>query len=55
MVRPREADRDFVRSVKVELRVRDHQRRRWQEAAKRHGLSLSDWARFHLDRAARAG
>jgi len=33
--------------------VRPHQRRRWKAKAKEHGMSLSEWMRLTLDRAAR--
>jgi hypothetical protein len=55
MARPREADRSLVRDVVVRLMVRREQRKRWQVAADRHGMTLSAWLRYVADRAARTG
>ena len=53
MARPREVDRDVVRTVVVRMRVRPRQRRAWEAKARQHGLSLSEWLRAVADRAAR--
>lgn len=55
MVRPSFADRTQVQSARVVLRVRPDQRRRWEAKAKQYGngVSLSEWIRTTLDRAAR--
>ena len=53
MVRPREIDRELVRSVSVLVRVRPSQRERWRMAARKGGESLSEWIRRELDRASR--
>lgn len=53
MVRPRESDRELERTVVCKVRVREGQRKRWEVKAKECGLTLSEWIRLTLDRAAR--
>lgn len=55
MARPREGDRDVVRTVVVKVRVRPLQHKRWVERANREGVPLSTWIRMVVDRAARTG
>ena len=52
-MRPCTIDRAIVRTKRMEIRVREDQRRRWQQAARKAGLSLSAWMRATLDRNAR--
>jgi len=53
MARPPITDRTRVHSVRVEVRLRPGQYKRWVAAAREHGMSLSAWIRVTLDRAAR--
>ena len=55
MARPVNKDRAAVLSQRVELRVRDEERKRWEAAAHKQGLTLSLWIRATLDRIARTG
>lgn len=42
----------MTRLHRIELRVTEQERDRWQAAAERAGWSLSEWVRRTLDRAA---
>ena len=55
MSRPREEDRELIRSrgVLVKLRPREHER--WVLRAKGEGIALSQWIREVVNRAARVG
>ena len=44
-----------VRSELVALRIRPQQYKSWSEQAKRQGVSLPEWIRQVVDRAARTG
>lgn len=55
MARPVTKDRASVLSQRVDLRVRDDEHKRWVEAARKQGQTLSEWVRAVLDRAARTG
>lgn len=43
----------MTRALRLELRVTDQERDRWQAAADAEGWSLSEWIRRTLDDAAR--
>ena len=53
MPRPKEEDRNFVRSEVVKLRLRPPQLIRWTAKAKEQGVSLAEWIRATMDRDAR--
>ena len=55
MARPLTEDRELVRSELVALRIRPQQYKSWSEQAKRQGVSLPEWIRQVVDRAARTG
>jgi uncharacterized protein (DUF1778 family) len=42
----------MTRDIRIELRVTEQERERWQKAADREGWSLSEWIRRSLDKAA---
>lgn len=43
----------MTRDSRIELRVTEQERERWQAAAEREAWSLSEWIRCTLDDAAR--
>jgi len=53
MPRPKEEDRNFVRSEVVKLRLRPPQLIRWTAAAIKQGMSLAEYIRTVVDRQAR--
>lgn len=55
MARPPLKDRALIKAVRIELLANKVQRDRWAKAAASAGLSLSEWARQALIRAARTG
>ena len=52
MVRPKEADREQVRTKQLKVRLKPLQYERWAVGASREGQSLADWVRMVCDRAA---
>ena len=55
MARPKEPDRDLIRSQAVLVRVRKAERLRWASRAHAEQVPLSEWMRSVLNRAARTG
>jgi hypothetical protein len=55
MNRPQIEDRSKVRSVIVHVRANEAQRIRWQQAADKQDMRLSEWLRYVANRAARTG
>ena len=53
MAREPEKDRAFVRTKRVELRLRAPQHKRWTDKAIKQGMSLSEYIRMVVDRDAR--
>ena len=43
----------MVRSKQLLIRLKPHQHAFWLKAARRQGLTLSQWVRYQCDRAAR--
>lgn len=55
MARPRRQDRASVHAANVSLKATKVQRDRWKAMAIKQGMTLSQWLRMVLDRAARTG
>lgn len=55
MARPKRQDRSTVLCKSTLIMSTQAQRKRWEDMARRQGFTLSAWARYVLDWAARTG
>ena len=55
MARPKRQDRSTVMDKGTLIMATQAQRKRWEAMARKQGMTLSQWVRIVLDRAARTG